>query len=78
MNDFIEDKSNAPLFYQKEYDKHKEIFGVEPNIIGMFWFDNEILIDNIIKAIETNKPYDEYELLSDDEKKAFDNGDLLF
>jgi hypothetical protein len=78
MDNFIQDKNNLPYFYEKERQLHIKIFGVEPNIIGMFWFDNEILINNIIKAIEANKPYDEYELLSDDEKKAFDDGDLLF
>lgn len=57
---------------------YKKVFNKEPNIIGMFWFDNEILINNIINAIETNTPYDEYELLSDEEKKAFDSGNLLF
>lgn len=58
--------------------QHKEKFGIEPFIIGMFWSDRELLKDNIKKAIETNKTYNEYELLSDDEKKAFDNGNLLF
>ena len=58
--------------------QHKEKFNKEPNIIGVFWFDNKILSDNIIKAIETNTPYDEYELLSDEEKIAFDRGELLF
>lgn len=58
--------------------EHKNKFGIEPIIIGMFWNRPDIIISNILKAIETNKPYDEYEMLSDDEKKAFDNGDLLF
>ena len=58
--------------------QHKEKFGIEPNIIGMFWNNPQAIIDNIIKAIETNKPYDEYELLSKEEQKAFDNGELLF
>lgn len=58
--------------------KHKEKFNKEPNIIGKFWFDNEILIDNIIKAIETNTPYNEYEMLTKEEQKAFDDGNLLF
>jgi len=57
---------------------HKEIFGVEPNIIGMFWNDRDELIDNILKAIEDNIPYNEYELLTKDEKKAFDEGELFF
>ena len=54
------------------------IFGEEPNIIGMFWNNKEKLVENIKKAIKDNKPYNEYELLSDEEKKAFDNGELLF
>lgn len=58
--------------------EHYEKFRKEPNIIGMFWMDDDVLYDKIQKAIETNKPYDEYELLSDDEKKAFDKGELLF
>ena len=58
--------------------QHKEKFNKEPNIIGMFWNNHEQLIDNIIKAIETNRSYDEYELLSKEEQKAFDDGNLLF
>lgn len=58
----------------KEYIKH---FNKEPNIIGLFW-DNNTIIDNLVKAIETNTPYDEYELLTDEEKIAFDKGLLLF
>lgn len=58
--------------------KHKEIFNKEPNIIGMFWFNKKQLEDNLQKAIETNTPYDEYELLTDEEKEAFDKGMLLF
>lgn len=55
-----------------------KVFGKEPNIIGMFWEDPDLIAENIIKAIEENKPYDEYELLTDEEKKAFDEGNLLF
>jgi len=58
--------------------QHKQKFGKEPYIIGMFWNNSEKVAEGITNAIETNKPYDEYELLSDDEKKAFDDGDLLF
>ena len=57
---------------------HIKKFGEEPNIIGMFWKDPEKVAESIIKAIETNKPYNEYELLTDEEKKAFDDGVLLF
>lgn len=58
--------------------EHIEKFKKEPLILGIF-FDNpkqEYL--NIINAIKTNKPYNEYDLLSDEEKKAFDKGELLF
>lgn len=59
-------------------EKYFEKFNEEPYVIGMFWNNQEQLIENIKKAIETNKPYNEYELLSDEEKKAFDKGELLF
>lgn len=59
----------------KEYIKH---FNKKPNIIGMFWNDPKQLEDNLTKAIETNTPCDEYELLTDEEKIAFDKGLLLF
>ncbi len=58
--------------------EHKRKFNKEPYIIGMFWNNQEQLIENIKKAIETNRPYNEYELLSKEEQKAFDKGDLLF
>lgn len=57
---------------------YKDNFGKEPYIIGIFWNNQERLILNIEKAIKDNKPYNEYELLSNEEKKAFDNGELLF
>lgn len=59
-------------------EKYFEKFNEKPYIIGMFWNNQEQLIENIKKAIETNKPYNEYNLLSDEEKKAFDKGELLF
>lgn len=58
--------------------QHNEKFGVEPYTIGMFWDDPEYLEEQIAQSIENNTPYDEYEMLSDEEKKAFDSGDLLF
>ena len=58
--------------------EHIKKFNKEPNIIGMFWNNPEQLIENIIEAIETNKPYNEYNLLTKEEQKAFDKGELLF
>ena len=57
---------------------YKALFNEEPYIIGMFWNNQEQLIQNIINAIDDNNPYNEYELLSKEEQKAFDNGELLF
>lgn len=59
-------------------EKYFEKFNKEPYVIGMFWNNQQQLIQNIINAIKTNKPYNEYDLLSDEEKKAFDKGELLF
>lgn len=59
-------------------NKHINKFKKEPIIIGMFWNNQEQLILNMEKAIKDNKPYNEYELLSDEEKKAFDSGELVF
>ena len=58
--------------------EHEEKFNEEPIIIGMFWQNPKKVFDNIKKAIEINKPYNEYNLLSDEDKKAFDKGELLF
>lgn len=59
-------------------NKHKDKFGVEPYIIGMFWDEPEYVESEILKAIESNTQYNEYEMLTKDEQKAFDNGDLVF
>lgn len=78
MSDFIEDDTNKEVFYKKELDIHIKKFNEEPNIIGMFWNNPSLVIDNISKAIKDNKPYNEYELLSKEEQKAFDKGELVF
>jgi hypothetical protein len=53
-------------------------FGKEPYVIGMFWSDRERFNQNLLDAIKSGVPYNEYEFLDDDEKKAFDEGNLLF
>lgn len=57
--------------------EHIKLFGKEPYII-YFWRDMAGLENAIKKAIKDNKPYNEYELLSKEEQKAFDDGGLLF
>lgn len=59
-------------------NEHFKIFNKYPNIIGVFWSDRDILKQKINKAIKDNKPYNEYDLLSDEEKKAFNSGNLVF
>lgn len=59
-------------------NEHLKAFNKEPYVIGIFWNNQEQLIQNIEKAIKDNKPYNEYELLSNEEQKAFDDGELLF
>ena len=66
------------IFVDKNIEAYKSKFNKEPNILGMFWNDPKQLEDNLTKAIETNTPYDEYELFTDEEKIAFDKGLLLF
>ena len=58
--------------------QHEEKFGVEPVIIGMYFYDPEQMNRNIIKAVKQGNPYDEYKLLSSEDKKDYDNGNLLF
>ena len=55
-----------------------EKFGKEPVVIGMFWQDPDRLNQNLLDAVMTGKEYNEYELLSDEDKKDFDDGNLLF
>lgn len=55
-----------------------DVFNEDPNIIGLYWYDNEITTNNIIKSIETNTKYNEYEMLTKEEQKAFDEGNLVF
>ncbi|MFK5937520.1 MAG: hypothetical protein QM497_03890 [Sulfurimonas sp.] len=61
-------------------EEHIKKFGVEPNIIGMFWNNQDAIINGIIEALDekTDKPYDEYKMLSKKDRKAFDAGGLLF
>jgi len=58
--------------------EHIKVFGVEPYEIGMFWNSPESITQGIIDAIESDKPYNEYLMLSVEDRKAFDDGDLVF
>ena len=58
--------------------RHKELFGVDPIFIGLFWDDTEKQFDGVSDAIDNGVPYDEYKMLSKSDQEAYDNGDLLF
>lgn len=60
------------------YKWHEEEFGVEPFIIGVHWRNEGDLIDAIELSIESGRPYDEYENLSEKDKKLYDSGQLKF
>jgi hypothetical protein len=53
-------------------------FNEEPVIIGMFWNKPDILEQNIKNAIKTGKKYNELDLLTDEQRKSFLKGDILF
>ena len=61
----------------KYIEAHIRKFGKEPNFIGMVRFGDKDMIkalnDSLIKGI----PYDEYEMLNAEEKKAYDEGVLI-
>ena len=58
--------------------EHLDKFGVEVKLLGLYRYDKNKLYDNIVKAIEENKPYNEYNLLTKEEQIAFNSGKLLF
>jgi len=78
MIDYIEDTSGKTTERTNADIAHFNKFGEYPFVIGIFWSDAEQLKINIIEAIEINKPYNEYEMLSEEQKDDFDNGTLYF
>ncbi len=78
MSEYIKDDNNKPTTQRDKITKHTNKFKIEPFVLGMFWNDRKQETKNILQAIKDNKPYNEYELLTDEEKKAFDSGQLVF
>ena len=62
---------------EKATEEHKKHFGVKPIVIDTF-DDPIILAKEIMKAIQQNIPYDAYKDLSEEDKKAYDQGELIF
>lgn len=78
MSDYIKDTSGKKTERTSLDIAHFDKFSEYPFVIGVFWNDAEQLKMNIIEAIEIGKPYNEYELLSEEQKDGFDNGTLYF
>jgi len=57
---------------------HKDKYGVKPNVIGYLWDDTDEQFNLLVKAVEGDKPYDEYEMMSKEEQEAFDRRDVVF
>lgn len=74
LTDFFETKNQQPKFIIDYIIK----FGEEPNVIGFFWNQPTILQQNIENAIKTGKKYNELEMLTDEQLKLYNKGELLF
>jgi 3-oxoacyl-[acyl-carrier-protein] synthase III len=57
--------------------EHKQKFGVNPVIIGLFWDNPNQVEKNIIEAIEKGEPYNEEKLITDDELESLEDGELF-
>ena len=57
---------------------HFELFGVDPVIIGLNFNSSSDLFDAILKSIESDKPYNEYNELSEKDKELYNKGELMF
>jgi len=47
-------------------------------VIGLLWNNIDRQIELLIKAVEGDEPYDEYQMLSKEQQEAFDKHDLFF
>jgi hypothetical protein len=74
LSKFINDNVKQPKFIKDYIIK----FGEEPKIYGIFWNEPTILQQNIENAIKTGKKYNELDLLTDEQRKSFLKGDILF
>jgi hypothetical protein len=63
---------------KKLIEEYKLKFNEEPVIIGIYWSNPNILEQNILNAIKTGKKYNELDLLTDEQRKLFNKGKLLF
>ena len=70
-----EELSKAPSY--KYIQAHKRKFGKEPVFIGRTWLDDPKNIQLINDALIKGVPYDEYEMLNEEEKQMYNEGGLI-
>ena len=70
-----EELSKAPSY--KYIQAHKRKFGKEPVFIGLTAIDDPENIKLINDALIKGVPYDEYEMLNEEEKQMYDEGGLI-
>jgi len=58
-------------------ERHLKELKVEPYIIGLYRRDQERLIEGLEKALSDKVPYDERDLLSREDRDAFEKGELF-
>ena len=56
--------------------KHKEVFGVEPKFFGLGSDDDWDNLEAVRNAIRTGKPLNQYEELSPEDRKLFEQGSI--
>ena len=61
----------------KYVQAHIRKFGKEPVFIGQTWIDDPENIKLINDALIKGVPYDEYEMLNEEEKQMYDEGGLI-
>ena len=62
----------------KLYQDHFEQFGVDPVVIGLLFSSSSDLFNAIMESIENDKPYNEYNQLSNSDKELYNKGQLVF
>jgi hypothetical protein len=67
-----------PLSLEDLEQQHEEQFGYPPKYIGLHWNDEEGLIVGLHKSLLKGKPFNEYDMLSAEEKVLYDENRLIF
>jgi hypothetical protein len=63
---------------QKYRQLHRDKFGVDPVVIGLFWEAPGLFLKHLREAVENNHVYNELDFLSEDELQDYRMGRLYF